>query len=163
MSRWGKTEDVEVVTAGCIFCGLQTGHLRVDALDEDLEKRGWERGEINVPGFAVGLLIFCPRCKVAKEERAELFVALRKYRFYGQAIPDYMYNGLVGYLVDHCPTGGFLAAVLSNDLKDACDRADDTNIHLLPVYMGFLHNYAPWGSYGSPEAVKAWLEGRKEG
>lgn len=78
--------------------------------------------------------------------------------FNGLTIPHYMIDGLVNYIVHKIPVGEFLTAVFSNDLKGAMDRADDTNIMLLPIYMYVLYNYAPTNCCGSPEKVKAWLD-----
>jgi len=69
-----------------------------------------------------------------------------------------MIEPLTRYLADHSPVGGFLTAVLKNDLMEACGRADDNNISALPAYAGFLYNYAPMECYGSPEKVRAWIE-----
>ena len=44
------------------------------------------------------------------------------------------------YIQNHIPTGGFLEAVLSNDLRNALDRADDENLWLLPIIAG--HGYS---------------------
>lgn len=78
-------------------------------------------------------------------------------------IPGYMQEGLVRYVVNHRPTGGFLTAVLSNDLKRACSSADDENKIKIWSYAFWLFNYAPQQCWGSPENVDAWLElGKKE-
>ena len=72
-------------------------------------------------------------------------------------IPDYMIGGLVRYVVNRIPPGGFLMAVLENDFMEACGRADDTNSECLKAYAMFLYNYVPSNCKGSPEAVAAWL------
>lgn len=61
--------------------------------------------------------------------------------------------------------GGFLTAVLANDLVGAVGRADAENARLLPEYAAYLHNNMPgrtgnatvdyWGSY---EAVANRIE-----
>jgi len=73
-------------------------------------------------------------------------------------IPVHMHQSLLAYITDHRPVGHFLTAVLSNDLREACNRGDDDNKHKLYEYIFFLHNYAPLGCWGSFENVKAWLE-----
>jgi hypothetical protein len=72
-------------------------------------------------------------------------------------LPDHMVAGMVRYLVWGIPPGSFLGAVLSGDLFGALRRADGTNMNALPAYGRFLINYAPSGSYGSPDRVAAWL------
>ncbi len=61
------------------------------------------------------------------------------------------------YVNDRIPPGGFLTAVLSNDLTQAVARADDTNIRLLPEYVRYCYNEIPSPCWGSPERVEAWL------
>ena len=68
-------------------------------------------------------------------------------------------DGLKRYVEHRIPTGGFLRAVLENDLKEAVARADDENQHVIPIYVCWLYNEAPSTCWGSPEAVKAWLGG----
>lgn len=71
-------------------------------------------------------------------------------------IPEYMVSGLVRWFVSHTKPGDFLCAVLQNDLRRACERADDTNAPILMNYMRFLYNYAPSGCWGSQDAFDSW-------
>ena len=64
------------------------------------------------------------------------------------------------YIQNHIPTGGFLEAVLSNDLRNALDRADDENLWLLPIIGAWLFNEAPAICWGSRERVSDWLAKR---
>jgi hypothetical protein len=73
-----------------------------------------------------------------------------------ELIPDYMQGGLRGWIEQGIWPGGFLTAVLTNDLKEACGRADSTNIAALPNYVQFLFNYAPSGCWGSREKADKW-------
>jgi len=61
------------------------------------------------------------------------------------------------YIDVGCPVGGFLRAVISNDLREAVGRADERNISNLPAYVVWLYNEAPSGASGSPEAYQLWL------
>ncbi len=54
--------------------------------------------------------------------------------------------------------GHFLSAVVSNDLKEACGRADDTNLPFIPLYVQYLYNEAPGACWGSKERMEAWHE-----
>lgn len=72
-------------------------------------------------------------------------------------IPAYMWGGIERYMVKRIPPGHFLTALFSNDLMGAFGRADDVNRENMHLYCRFLYNYAPLGSYGSPAAVRAWL------
>ena len=80
------------------------------------------------------------------------------YKFREFEIPEYMMGGLERYINHGIAPGGFLTAVLENDLKEAVSRADDINMINIPAYVGYLYNEAPSGCYGSPEKVKAWIE-----
>ena len=80
-----------------------------------------------------------------------------------EMLPEHMRDGVRAYIEKRVPPGGFLTAVLENDLMGACARADDTNIHCLPDFCRFLYNEAPHNCHGSPAKVKAWLrEGEGE-
>lgn len=72
-------------------------------------------------------------------------------------IPPYMWGGVERYMVNRIAPGHFLLALLSNDLMEAFARADDENAANMRRYCQFLYNYAPRGSYGSPVAVRDWL------
>ena len=56
------------------------------------------------------------------------------------------------------PVGGFLEAILTNNLMGACDRADHLNIEVIPVYMAYLYNECPGGCFGSMDMHLAWLD-----
>ena len=84
---------------------------------------------------------------------------ISKFRFNGQAIPEYMHGAIERYIEQRIAPGDFLMAVLCNNLNEACARADDENITLLPVYVAFFYNEAPSACWGSPENVRTWLNG----
>ena len=75
-------------------------------------------------------------------------------------IPSHCRGSLRRYIEDHVPTGEFLQAVISNDLRGACCKADDINRHALYSYVFILYNYAPHQCWGSPEAYVAWIAAR---
>ena len=79
------------------------------------------------------------------------------YDFRGRTIPTLAAEGLARYLDHHIRPGGFLCAVLSNDLAEALGRADDENAECLQAIVAYLYNEAPSPSWGSPEKFKAWL------
>ena len=72
-------------------------------------------------------------------------------------VPAHIRNGLIEYIVRRRMPGGFLTAVLENNLTQACFRADALNIHSLRPIVGFLYNYSPGVCWGSPDKVKAWV------
>lgn len=54
--------------------------------------------------------------------------------------------------------GSFLEAVVCNDLKGACTRADDTNKYMIWHIVGWFYNHAPFNCWGSKERYKEWVE-----
>lgn len=72
-------------------------------------------------------------------------------------IPQLVQDGLARYIVDRTPTGGFLRAVLENDLCEACVRADLESRAALAEIVLWLYYNAPSECWGSPERVDAWL------
>ena len=70
---------------------------------------------------------------------------------------EHLIPSITRYVQARIPTGGFLKAVLSNDLKEAVFQADDENIDLLPQIVKYLYNEVPSGCWGSPEKVRTWL------
>ena len=73
-----------------------------------------------------------------------------------------MIGGLERWIDHHIEPGDFLCAVLANDLKEACGRADNTNTLCLYRYVQFLYTYAPSQCWGSPEKVAQWAALRSE-
>jgi hypothetical protein len=65
---------------------------------------------------------------------------------------------LLKYIQHGLHPGGFLSAVLNNDLKHAVLDADEENFLNLQYLCKWLYNYAPETCYGSPEKVKKWME-----
>lgn len=70
---------------------------------------------------------------------------------------SYLVESLTLYIERGVPTGGFLNAVLCNDLREASGRADVFNKHRIFELVQWLYNEAPSPCWGSPENVEAWL------
>jgi len=79
------------------------------------------------------------------------------YRFRGFYIPERMMLAIQRYIKGEKP-GGFLQAVICNDLFAAVGRADEENLTNLPAYIGYFYNEAPSESWGSREKMEAWIE-----
>lgn len=76
-------------------------------------------------------------------------------------VPSHLYEGLIEYIAGRRPVGSFLTAVLSNDLLEACIKADYVSrYHIVDVVM-FLVNYAPAECWGSEKNVVDWLVARE--
>jgi len=83
----------------------------------------------------------------------------KEYRFQQFYIPSRMMLGIRRYIDDRISPGGFLKAVISNDLKNAVGRADDENIQNLPAYVSYFYNEAPSLCWGSVKKMDEWLKG----
>jgi hypothetical protein len=81
------------------------------------------------------------------------------YTFRGKySIPQYTFTGIKNYIEKRQPVGGFLKAVICNDLRKAVNYADDYNTDNLPAYVAYLYNHAPSDCHGSLEKYKAWIK-----
>lgn len=79
-----------------------------------------------------------------------------------EQVPEHMHDGYVMYFLHRISPGSFGRAVLENNLKLAAAAADHINQAALFQHVSFLYNYAPLGSWGSEEAVDAWLNGEND-
>ena len=73
-------------------------------------------------------------------------------------IPHETIASLERYVKYHIPTGGFLKAVLTNDLMEAIHRADSFNLAALVDIVKYLYNDFPGNCWGSPEKYKEWTD-----
>lgn len=64
------------------------------------------------------------------------------------------------YVEHHIEPGGFLRAVLENDLFTAVGKADYINIHKLHEICVYIYNVLPITCWGSPEKVEEWLQNK---
>lgn len=81
----------------------------------------------------------------------------------GRFIPESVVGGLRRYVVNRIPTGGFLRAVLENDLMEAMGRADDLNREYLDNIVQFCNEALPWVCWGSQAKCNEWLYSTEEG
>ncbi len=75
-----------------------------------------------------------------------------------RGVPEHDIESLVMYLTKGRPLGGFLEAVVDNDLHGAIARADMANRLRLPEIMLFLDRDAPKGAFGFKGAYDNWLD-----
>ena len=66
-----------------------------------------------------------------------------------EAIDQFVWHGT--------PTGGFVRAVLSNDLMGAVVRADPDSLSSIGLICQYVYNAVPSGCHGSSEAVNAHI------
>jgi len=62
------------------------------------------------------------------------------------------------YVQHRIPPGGFLRAVLENDLMGAMGRADVINRENIFKICKYIYNELPGDTHGSPKIVKDYLE-----
>lgn len=72
-------------------------------------------------------------------------------------IPDRIKESLIAYASRGVPTGDFLRAVLSNDLRMALAKADVESMDALPSIVHFIYNQLPPRCHGSADTVKLWI------
>lgn len=75
-------------------------------------------------------------------------------------VPDGLHDGLALYLARGIPPGSFLMAVLSNQLIQAVNRADDKCSAGLVALVQWLYHAAPAVSWGSESNVNEWITTR---
>ena len=73
-------------------------------------------------------------------------------------IPFHNRESISKYVEHGIKPGGFLQAVITNDLKAACVQADDINRDAIHAIVLFFHVWAPPGCWGSHERMVAWIE-----
>lgn len=73
-------------------------------------------------------------------------------------VNDDIIESLRAYMWTGRPTGGFLRAVLENDLKQTVMRADHENIHAIPAIVAIMYNELPAQAQGNAERVDMWIQ-----
>ena len=73
-------------------------------------------------------------------------------------LPPHMVDGARRYIEHGIMPGGFMMAVLDNDLGGAFARADEVNTAAMKQWAMWLYNDAPGGCWGSPRITEAWME-----
>jgi hypothetical protein len=81
-----------------------------------------------------------------------------EYVFNGITAPGHTIHSLIRYARDKVPTGGFLQAVLCNDLMGACGKADLSNLKTLPAIAAFVYNQLPVECWGNKDKIREWLK-----
>jgi len=86
-------------------------------------------------------------------------VEMKSYRWNGFYIPEHMMSGIKRYVEEGILPGHFLQAIISNDLFEACAKADDDSIRNLPAYVAYFYNETPMVCWGSKEKMYSWCNG----
>ncbi len=81
----------------------------------------------------------------------------KPFTYNGQRVPVETMRGLMAYLLNGTPPGGWLTAVLCNDLSMAVLKADETNLKALPATVAYVYQEIPSAAWGSPQKVRTWI------
>lgn len=73
-------------------------------------------------------------------------------------VPLHNHNGILRYILYGIEPGGFVCAVIDNDLKECFMRGDEENLSNLRGIVSWFYNHAPEMCWGSPERRKRWQE-----
>lgn len=76
-----------------------------------------------------------------------------------EGIPAPTLEALKRYVNHRCPTGGFLEAVLSNDLRRALGVVDRDNLLVLKEIVMWVYCKCPCEAQGACENYRAWIAG----
>jgi len=82
----------------------------------------------------------------------------RSLDYEGYDIPFYTQQSLNLYVFNKIQPGGFLIAVLANDLMGAVSKCDAWNHHHMKDICNFVYNRIPSNAWGSYHAVQKYLE-----
>jgi len=72
-------------------------------------------------------------------------------------LPEHIRAGFRVYIEEGQLPGGFIQAVLRNDLRESFARADDVNILRMFDIVKFMYNEAPARCWGSQAHIEAWV------
>ncbi len=73
-------------------------------------------------------------------------------------LPEHMRPGAKRYVEEGKRPGGFLDAVLCNNLALAHRLADSDNRYILHVYAEWMYNDIPASCWGSRQIVFSWIQ-----
>lgn len=74
-----------------------------------------------------------------------------------ETVPGHLHGGIILYIENGIEPGGFLQAVVQNDLREALGRADHINRDRLWDIVSWFWNYAPSSCWGSVETYNDWM------
>ena len=86
----------------------------------------------------------------------------KSYQFQEFYIPERMMGGIKRYLEYGIPPGGFLTAIIENNLSLAVQQADSENLRNIPAYVAYFWNKCPLGCWGSPKKMEDWIKSRQQ-
>lgn len=79
------------------------------------------------------------------------------------SIPDYTMKAIKEYANNRVPPGGFLTAILSNNLSESFGRADHNNLQAIHAIVSYCIWEIPSTCWGSSDKVRQWLKPEERG
>lgn len=76
-------------------------------------------------------------------------------------IPSHLMGAIDRYIEHGLSPGGFLSAIIQNDLAGAFNRADSLSKEHIENIVTYFWNYVPDSCWGSPEAQRKWITERQ--
>lgn len=76
--------------------------------------------------------------------------------------PERFVEAFERYVNQGCQPGGFLRAVMCNNLVDAFHRADEDAMVMLPHIVAYMYNKLPGDAWGSDQRIDAFLARRRD-
>jgi hypothetical protein len=76
-------------------------------------------------------------------------------------LPEHMREGARLYIEQGVEPGGFMTAVLCNNLVDAFGKADDINTLYMANWVRWFYNECPSNAWGSRDKINNWILGKK--
>lgn len=98
-----------------------------------------------------------PRLVTSVQKKISIDIMKNFYDFNYLDIPQHTQDALENYFLRGWSPGGFVTAVLANDLMRACTSCDPQNRESLVDIAKWVHHRAPTGSWGNYATVTAWL------
>jgi len=86
----------------------------------------------------------------------------KAYEFNEYYIPERMMPGIKQYVEYGKEPGGFLSAIIQNNLSEAVGRADSENQKNIPAFVAYFYNKCPMGCWGSKEKMESWIDSFKQ-
>ena len=75
-----------------------------------------------------------------------------------EQLPEKFRESMRRYIEEGYQPGGFLSAVIENDLSKALERADPESMLMLRDLCSWIFNRAPSKSWGSRIAMEKWTK-----
>ena len=73
-------------------------------------------------------------------------------------LPSGLRGGVQQWIEEGIQPGGFLSAVIENDLRESLGRAYETNRARIFEIVSFFYNEAPSPCWGSVKNARAWAD-----